>query len=204
MNPKQIVLGVTGASGAPYLLGLLRVLADAGVGIHLTVSSLGKRLLVEELQIKSITAESLGIPDCSNQLFVYNDKDLGAKIASGTFLHDGMIVLPCSSNTLGAIASGVTNTLVQRAAAVTLKEKRPLVLAHRESPVSLIDLRNMCSVSEAGATIAPLSPGFYMMPDSIQDIVDFMVGKLADLLRIEHDLPIRWNPTSQANAHVLP
>jgi 4-hydroxy-3-polyprenylbenzoate decarboxylase len=201
---KQIVVGVTGASGAPYLLGLLRVLADAGASIHLTVSSLGKRLLVEERQIKNINAESLGIADRSNQLVVYSDKDLGAKIASGTFLHDGMIVLPCSSNTLGAIASGITNTLVQRAAAVSLKENRPLILAHRESPVSLVDLRNLCSVSEAGATIAPLSPGFYMMPDSIQDIVDFMVGKLADLLRIEHDLPIRWNPTSQANNCVFP
>jgi len=201
---KRIVVGVTGASGAPYLLGLLRVLADAGVEIHLTVSSLGKRLLSEELQIKKVDAESLGISDHTDQLVLYNNKDLGATIASGTFLHDGMIVLPCSSNTLGAISSGITNTLVQRAAAVTLKEKRPLVLAHRETPLSHIDLRNLCTAFEAGATIAPLSPGFYMMPESIQDIVDFMVGKLADTLGVEHTMPIRWNPANSSNSIVFP
>ncbi|MBC8309828.1 MAG: UbiX family flavin prenyltransferase [Planctomycetes bacterium] len=190
---KRIVVGVTGASGAPYLLGLLRILAENGVEIHLTVSSLGKRLLNEELGIRNITAECLGIPECSESLVVHNNNDLGATIASGTFLHDGMVVLPCSSNTLGAVASGITNTLVQRAALVCLKEKRMVVLAHRESPLSLIDLRNMCTLSEAGAVIAPLSPGFYMKPTSLEDVVGFMVGKIADLLGIHHSLPIRWN-----------
>jgi 4-hydroxy-3-polyprenylbenzoate decarboxylase len=160
----------------------------------LTISTLGKRLLVEEVGVTTINAESLGIPEHESKLVIYNDRDLGAKIASGTFLHDGMIVLPCSSNTLGAITSGITNTLVQRAASVTLKEKRTLVLAHRESPLSLIDVRNMCTATEAGAIIMPLSPGFYMKPESLQDIVDFMVGKLADSLGVEHSLPIRWNP----------
>ncbi len=191
---SRIVVGVTGASGAPYLIGLLKLLADAGVEIHLTISTLGKRLLVEEVGLTVISAESLGIPEHESKLVIYNDKDLGAKIASGTFLHDGMIVLPCSSNTLGAISSGITNTLVQRAASVTLKEKRKLILAHRESPLSLIDLRNMCTATEAGAVIAPLSPGFYMNPESLQDIVDFVVGKLADSVGVEHSLPIRWNP----------
>ncbi len=194
---KRIVVGVTGASGSPYLLRLLRIFADAGVEIHLTVSTLGKRLLVEESNITTITAQSLGIPNSVQNLVVYNDKDLGATIATGTFLHDGMIVLPCSSNTLGAIASGVTNTLVQRAAAVALKEKRRLVLAHRESPISLIDLRNMCTVAEAGGVVAPLSPGFYMMPETIGDIVDFVAGKLADLVGVPHELPIRWTSTTE-------
>ena len=199
MRRKKIVVGVTGASGAPYLLAFLHLLVEADVDVHLTISTLGKRLLAEESDITSIHAESLGISEFGNAITVYNNKDLGAKIASGTFLHDGMIVLPCSSNTLGAIASGITNTLVQRAAAVTLKERRLLVLAHRESPLSLIDIRNMCTATEAGAVIAPLSPGFYMLPDSIQDVVDFMAGKLADLLLVEHSLPIRWNPeTSRA------
>ena len=193
---KKIVVGVTGASGAPYLLRLLRLLAEADIEIHLTVSTLGKRLLAEELNITTISVHTLGIPDYEQNLIVYNNKDLGATIASGTFLHDGMIVLPCSSNTLGAISSGVTNTLVQRAAAVTLKEKRPLVLAHRESPLSLIDLRNMCTVTEAGAVIAPLSPGFYMIPESIGDMVDFMAGKLADLMGVPHECPIRWNSSN--------
>ncbi len=194
---KKIVVGVTGASGAPYLLSLLRVLAEADVEIHFAISSLGRRLLAEELNITSISASGLGIPNHTHKLIIYRDKDLGAKIASGTFLHDGMIVLPCSSNTLGAIASGITNTLVQRAASVTLKERRRLVLAHRESPVSAIDLRNMCSVTDAGGIIAPLSPGFYMRPHSVQDIVDLMVGKLADLLFVDHSLPIRWNPSEK-------
>jgi len=199
---KRIVVGVTGASGAPYLLRLLRLFAEADVEIHLTISTLGKRLLAEELNITSLTALGLGIPDYEQNLVVYNDKDLGATIASGTFLHDGMIVLPCSSNTLGAIASGITNTLVQRAASVTLKEKRMLVLAHRESPLSLIDLRNMCTVTEAGGVIAPLSPGFYMMPESIGDLVDFMAGKLADLVGVPHDCPIRWKAVNEQQALV--
>ncbi len=195
---KNIVVGVTGASGAPYLLRFLQVLSEADVGIHLAVSSLGKRLLAEELNITSITAAGFGIPHHKHKLTIYNDKDLGAKIASGTFLHDGMIVLPCSSNTLGAISSGITNTLVQRAAAVSLKERKTLVLAHRETPVSMIDLRNMCAVTEAGAIVAPLSPGFYMNPSSMQDVIDFMVGKLADLLKINHSLQIRWNPSEKS------
>ena len=191
---RRIVVGVTGASGAPYLIGLLKVLAEADVEIHLTVSTLGKRLLAQEVGVTTINAENLGIPEHESKLVVYNDKDLGAKIASGTFLHDGMIVLPCSSNTLGAISSGITCSLVQRAASVTLKEKRKLIRAHRESPLSLVDLRNMCAVTEAGAVIAPLSPGFYLNPESLQDVVDFMVSKLADSLQVHHQLPIRWNP----------
>ena len=190
--PKRIVVGVSGASGSPYLLRFLRILAESGVEIHLTISTLGKRLLAEELQITSVSASQLGIPEYEKNLIVYNNKDLGASIASGTFLHDGMIVLPCSSNTLGAIASGITNNLVQRAAAVTLKEKRRLVLAHRETPLGLIDIRNMCTLTEAGGVIAPLSPGFYMLPESIEDMVDFMVGKLLDLVGVNHTLPVRW------------
>ena len=193
MMPKRVVVGVSGASGSPYLLRFLRILAESEVEIHLAISTFGKRLLAEELRITSISALQLGIPEYEQNLTVYNNKDLGASIASGTFLHDGMVVLPCSNNTLGAIASGTTSNLVQRAAAVTLKERRRLVLAHRETPLSLIDLRNMCAVAEAGAVIAPLSPGFYLLPESIEDMVDFMVGKLLDLVGVNHALPVRWN-----------
>jgi 4-hydroxy-3-polyprenylbenzoate decarboxylase len=193
---KRIVIGVTGASGAPYLTRFIRVLVDAGVEVHLTVSTLGKRLLAEELGISKVDATTLGVSDQSALLVVHNNNDLGATIASGTFLHDGMVVLPCSSNTLGAIASGITTSLVQRAAAVTLKERRTLVLAHRESPISLIDLRNLTTVAEAGGVIAPLSPGFYMNPESLDDVIDFMVGKLADTVGVEHSLPVRWRGTA--------
>ena len=193
MTHKKIVVGVTGASGAPYFIKVLHLLLEAGVEVHLTVSSLGKRLLFEESNITSINADGLGVSKHTNNLFIYGDKNLGATIASGSFLHDGMLVLPCSSNTLGAIGSGVTNTLVQRAAAVTLKERRRLVLAHRESPISLIDIQNMSKITEAGGIIAPLSPGFYMQPTSIDDLIDFVAGKLVDLLGVEHNMPVRWN-----------
>lgn len=197
MTNKRIVVGVTGASGAPYLIRFLQLILASDIEVHLTISDLGRRVLFEESDIRSIDAEGLKVSDFENKLIVYNDRDLGARIASGSFLHDGMIILPCSSNTLGAIASGITNTLVQRAAAVTLKERRKLVLAHRESPVSLIDIRNMSTVVEAGAVVAPLSPGFYMRPEGIDDIVDFMVGKLIDLMHVEHELPVRWDPIVQ-------
>ena len=193
MTHKKIVVGVTGASGAPYFIKVLHLLLEAGVEVHLTVSSLGKRLLFEESNITSINADGLGVSKHANNLYIYGDKNLGATIASGSFLHDGMLVLPCSSNTLGAIGSGVTNTLVQRAAAVTLKERRRLVLAHRESPISLIDIQNMSKITEAGGIIAPLSPGFYMQPTSIDDLIDFVAGKLVDLLGVEHNMPVRWN-----------
>ena len=193
MNNKRIVVGVTGASGAPYLLRVLTLLLESGAEVHLTVSQLGKRVLFEESNITNITAEELGVGQYQDSLVVYGDKDLGANIASGSFLHDGMIILPCSSNTLSAIASGITNTLVQRAAAVSLKERRKLVLAHRESPVSLVDTKNMCSVTEAGGIIAPLAPGFYMQPKTMRDLVDFMAGRLVDLVGVEHNMPVRWN-----------
>ena len=196
MRQKRIVVGVTGASGAPYCIRLIKLLLEQDVEVHLTVSDLGKRLLFEESNVTKVDAHQLGVSEWKNNLVLYNDKDLGALIASGTFVHDGMIILPCSSNTLGAVASGITNTLVQRAASVTLKEGRRLVLAHRESPLSLIDLRNMSTMTEAGAIVAPLSPGFYMNPTTIEDLVDFMAGKLVDLLHVDHELPVRWNQPS--------
>ncbi len=194
MKQKRIVVGITGASGAPYVVRFIQVLLESGAEVHLAVSTLGRRLLFEECAIHDIDATGFSVGDFSEQLFVYNDRDLGARIASGTFVHDGMFVLPCSSNTLGAIASGITNTLVQRAAAVVLKERRRLVLAHRETPLSLIDIKNMSTVTEAGAIVAPLSPGFYMTPTTIPDLVDFMVGKLVDLADIDHEMPVRWDP----------
>ncbi len=194
MSYKKIVIGVTGASGAPYFLRVLHLLLEADVEVHLAVSDLGKRLLFEESNITGVSAEKLGVPEFETNLVIYSNKDLGALIASGSFLHDGMIVLPCSSNTLGAIASGITNNLVQRAAAVTLKERRTLILAHRESPVSLIELQNMCTVTQAGGIVAPLAPGFYMQPKSIDDIVDFIAGKLVDLIGVDHAMPVRWKP----------
>jgi len=188
---KRIIIGITGASGAPYAVRTIRLLAAAGVEIHLAASSLGKRLLNDEVGVRKLNADELtgGLGD---RLIIHNDNDVGAQIASGSFLHDGMIIVPCSSNTLGAIAGGMTQSLVQRAAMVTLKERRRLVLAHRETPLSHIDLVNMVRVSEAGAVVCPLAPGFYMNPQSLDDIIDFMAGRLLDLVGVEHDLKTRW------------
>ena len=151
MNSKIVVVGVTGASGAPYAVRVIQLLTGAGVEVHLTVSTMGRRLLFEESNISTLYAEEFGVDE--QLLVIHNDKDLGSSIASGTFLHDGMIIVPCSSNSVGAIASGLTNTLVQRAAAVTLKERRTLVVAHRETPLSHIDVENIATLSRAGAIV---------------------------------------------------
>lgn len=187
----RIIIGITGASGAAYSRRVIELLTDRTVEVHLAVSALGKRLLADELGMKRIDPDALS-GGAGHLVTVHNDNDLGAVIASGSFLHDGMIIVPCSSNTMGAIAAGITNNLVQRAAMVTLKERRKLILAHRESPLSHIDILNMARLSEAGAIIAPLSPGFYMLPETLDDVVDFMAGKLLDLVGVEHALNTRW------------
>ncbi|MEE8147067.1 MAG: UbiX family flavin prenyltransferase [Longimicrobiales bacterium] len=187
----RIVVGVTGASGAVYARRVMELLAEGGLEIHLTVSALGRRLLFDELGMKRLDADAL-TGGRGELVTVYNDNDVGASIASGSFLTDGMVIVPCSSNTLGAIAAGLGDNLVKRAAAVCLKERRRLVVAHRETPASHIDLCNMKRLSKAGAVIAPLSPGFYLRPKTIDDLVDFMAGRILDLLGVEHDLDIRW------------
>jgi len=190
MTTKRIVVGVTGASGAPYTVRVIQLLVEHGVEVHLAVSAVGRRLLFEESNISTLCAEQFNVDE--QLLIIHNEKDFGSSIASGSFLHDGMIIVPCSSNSVGAIANGVTNTLVHRAAAVSLKERRVLVIAHRETPMSAIDVENLATLSRSGAIIAPLSPGFYMQPKTIDDLVDFMAGKLVDLVGIHHDLPVRW------------
>jgi 4-hydroxy-3-polyprenylbenzoate decarboxylase len=130
----------------------------------------------------------------TSRLFLYDVNDLGSRLASGTFRTDGMVICPCSSNTLGAIAAGLADTCITRAAAVHLKERRKLILVHREMPVSRIDLENMLRVDAAGGIICPAAPGFYGRPASVDDLVDFVAGKVLDLLGIDHDLLPRWQP----------
>jgi flavin prenyltransferase len=186
-----IIIGITGASGAMYSVRIIELLAAADVEVHLAISALGRRLLFDELGMKRLDAEAL-TGGRGRLLTMHNDNDLGAAIASGSFLSRGMVIVPCSANTLGKIAAGITDNLVQRAAAVTLKERRRLVLAYRESPMSHIDILNMQRISEAGGIIAPLAPGFYLLPKLIDDLVDFMAGKLLDLMGVPHDLHTRW------------
>lgn len=188
--PSRIVVGITGASGALYATRTIGMLLDAGREVHVAVTPLGRRLLADELDMKRLDPDALS-GGRGAQVVLHGDNDYGAAIASGSFVHDGMIIVPASSNTLNAIAAGLTGTLVQRAALVTLKERRRLVIAHRESPLTLIDIRSMETLTLSGAIIAPLNPGFYLLPKSIGEVVDFMAGKLLDLVGIRADVP-RW------------
>jgi 4-hydroxy-3-polyprenylbenzoate decarboxylase len=188
---RRIVVGVTGASGATYARRVMELLADAGIEMHLTVSTLGRRLLFDELDMRRVDPDAL-TAGRGELVTLYNDNDVGAAIASGSFVHDGMVVVPCSANTLGAIAAGLGDNLVRRAAAVALKERRRLILGYREMPASHIDVCNMKRLGEAGAVIAPLAPGFYLLPKTIDDLVDFVAGRLVDLLGVEHSLDTRW------------
>lgn len=197
---RRVVVGISGASGAGYATRLLEVLLSDGHEVHLVVTEFGRRLLHDELGIAALSLEALtprlaahaDRARIERRLFIHPHKDVGAVIASGSFLHDGMIVVPCSSTALGYIASGSGSNLLGRAAMVTLKERRPLVLVHRESPLSYVDIKNMETITLAGGIIAPANPGFYLLPKSIDELIDFVVGKCLDLLRIEHDLKTRW------------
>jgi len=195
----QIVVGITGASGALYAQRFIQGLAAAGAHAHLVVSPMGRRLLHDELGMETIDPAALACTPRHN-VTVYNCNDLGAKLASGSFIHDGMVIVPCSSNTLGGIASGLGNNLILRAAAVTLKERRKLVLCHREMPLSPIDINNYKMLTDAGAIIAPANPGFYLNPTSVGEIADFVAGRLLDLVGVPHDLPIRWREDKQRDA----
>lgn len=205
---RRFVVGVSGASGAPYALRLLEQLLLAGHELHLVVSEYGRRLLFDECDVRRVDFEELcphlasspAGATLGSRLVCHPNKDVGAVIASGSFLHAGMVVVPCSSTTLGAMATGSGSNLLTRAAMVTLKENRPLVVCHREMPLSLVDLENMRTLRLAGATLCSPNPGFYLLPRSIHDLVDFTVGKVLDLLGVGHGLGTRWEDSGAARA----
>jgi len=188
---KRLIVGITGASGAVYARRLIECLCDARVDVHVVVTPLGARLFLDELGLGKISAQTLLGRACDH-LTLHAYRDVGGLLASGSFYTNGMVVCPCSSNTLASIAAGLADNMLDRAAAVTLKEMRRLVVVPREMPMSRIDLLNALRLSEAGAIICPAAPGFYMMPKSIDDLVDFVVGKILDLFRVPHDLNTRW------------
>ncbi|USO00124.1 MAG: UbiX family flavin prenyltransferase [Phycisphaeraceae bacterium] len=194
---KSFVVGVSGASGAPYAARTLEQLLVSGAEVHLVVTKHGRRLLADELGVTRLELADLcpnlaPVPGLADRLIVHPNEDVGAVIASGSFLHHGMAVVPCSSTSLGAIASGSGSNLLTRAAIVTLKERRPLIVCHREMPLGLIDIENLRTLALAGATLCSPNPGFYLRPASVHDIVDFTVGKVLDLLGVDHHLRIRW------------
>lgn len=193
MNDRPIVVAITGASGAPYAVRLLECLVRAKRPTQLIVSSHGLRLLDTELGIDSVDAlrERVGA-DWNRFVKTFDDSDRGAAPASGSALSAGMVICPCSMGTLSAIAQGSSRSLVERAADVTLKERRPLILVPRETPLSAIHLENMLRVTRAGAIVMPAAPGFYHRPASIDDLVNFIVARVLDHLGIEQDLVARW------------
>jgi 4-hydroxy-3-polyprenylbenzoate decarboxylase len=192
MTTYPVVLAITGASGAPYAVRLLEVLARAHVPVELIISSHGWRLLETESGIvddKGLKAATGG--DWSS-VTVYPDNDRGAPPASGSHRTAGMVICPCSMGTVSAIAQGSSRSLVERAADVQLKERRKLILVPRETPFSLIHLRNLTAVTEAGAVVIPAAPGFYHRPTSIDELIDFIVQRIVDQLGLDLSITPRW------------
>jgi len=196
---KKIIVAITGASGAVYGVRLLHMLqATEGVQTHLTVSSSGLLTLRHELQMERAQLDSLAD-------VVHSAHDVGAQIASGSFQCDGMVIAPCSMRTLAAVAHGLSDNLVTRAADVMLKERRRLVLMVRETPLNLAHLRNMTSVTEMGGIIFPPVPSFYHQPASIDDIVNQTVGRVLDMLGLPQQGAPRWDglPADIASVHAV-
>jgi len=189
-----IVVGITGASGAPYAVRLLQQLVAAHRPVSLIVSKFGMRLLDTEVGIGSIDAlrTAVGKDAWDSCIETYGNDDRGAPPASGSALTSGMIVCPCSMGTLSAISVGASRSLIERAADVTLKERRKLVLVPRETPLSAIHLGNMLRLTRAGAVIMPAAPGFYHRPKQVSDLVDFVVARMLDQLGVEQKLVKRW------------
>jgi flavin prenyltransferase len=187
-----VVLAITGASGAAYGVRLLEVLARHDVPVWLIASAHGLRLLREECGIESLDALRAGAGAHDSSIRVFPDGDRGALPASGSQRTAGMVICPCSMGTVAAVAAGTSRSLVERAADVTLKEGRRLILVPRETPLSLVHLRNLVAVAEAGATVVPAAPGFYHRPTRVEQLVDFIVQRVVDQLGLEIDFAPRW------------
>lgn len=192
MSRLPVVFAITGASGAPYAVRLLEVLATHHVPTWLLVSSHGWRLLEEECGIEDEPALRKATGGDWENVTVFDDKDRGAKPASGSARTAGMVVCPCSMGTVAAIAHGTSRSLIERAADVTLKERRRLILVPRETPLSLVHLRNLTLATEAGAVVLPAAPGFYHRPAKVADLVDFVVQRVLDHLELDIALVGRW------------
>jgi 4-hydroxy-3-polyprenylbenzoate decarboxylase len=192
MSSHPVVLALTGASGALYGIRLLDVLARQRVPVWLIPSEHGMRLMREECGIKSVEGLREATGGDWASVTVFPDDDRGAKPASGSQRTSGMVVCPCSMGTVAAIAVGASRSLVERAADVTLKERRKLILVPRETPLSLIHLRNLVAVAEAGAVVIPAAPGFYHRPTRVSELVDFIVQRILDQLEIDIEIARRW------------
>jgi 4-hydroxy-3-polyprenylbenzoate decarboxylase len=198
---SPLVLGITGASGAPYAVRLLEVLLEAGRDVHLSISPSGQAVIGEELDLRidldrfepeTLLGKASPAIKKLNHLSYYHHKNLMAPIASGSFLTAGMVICPCSGSTLSAVAHSMGENLIHRAAEVHLKERRKLVVVPRETPLSLPQLKNMQAIHEAGAVVLPASPGFYHGATTVADLVDFVVARICDQLGVANTLMRRW------------
>jgi flavin prenyltransferase len=204
MAGNDLVLAFTGASGVPYGTRLLEVLLRAGRTVHLVISPSAVQVIEREVDRRVrpdrfVLADLLGERATEfdpEQVRYHHYMNFQAGIASGSFLTGGMVVCPCSMGTLAAIAHGLSQNLIHRAADVHLKERRSLILVPRETPLHLIQLRNLVACAEAGAVVLPAMPAFYTRPQSLQDAVDFIVGRICDQLGIEHHLSSRWGEST--------
>ena len=195
----NVAIAITGASGAIYATRTVAALLARGVRVELVISDYGRRLLREELgeaasvdNLMPYLAAKYGPEVGAGSIVLYGNRDLGATLASGSHDCRGMAIVPCSMKTLAAVAHGLSRSLVERAADVMLKEHRRLVIVPRETPMSLPQLRNMVLCAEAGAMILPAMPAFYQQPKTLDDLADFMAGKILSALGFEHDLYPPW------------
>lgn len=195
---RPYVVGITGASGSIYGIRLIQVLTELGYEIALVVSEAARLVIQEELQVPlgDLTDKdefrSLLEPSQLERVSLYAVKDLSAPLASGSYPTQGMVIIPCSTGTLGHLASGSTSNLIHRAAECTLKEGRRLVIVPREMPLSAIHLENLLKLARLGVRVLPASPAFYSGAETVQDLVDFVVGKVLDSLEISHAVYPRW------------
>ncbi len=198
-DTKSFIVAVTGASGAIYATRTMRAMLAAGNHVHLVLSKYGRYVMHEELgwepdneSILDFLARTTGDEIRAGTLEEHGVNDLTRAISSGSSPVSGMVVVPCSAKSLAAIAHGTSSNLIERSADVTLKERRPLVLVIRETPMNLIQLRNMVTVAEAGAAVLPAMPAFYQKPKSFDDLGDFIAGRALSLLGVDHELFERW------------
>ncbi len=196
---RTIALAITGASGAAYAMRTMAALMERGCHLEVVVSDYGRRLLRDELgegaaveRLREYLAERYGSVISRGSYTLLSNKDLGATLASGSHDCEAMVIVPCSMKTLAGVAHGLSRNLIERAADVMLKEQRRLIIVPRETPMSLPQLRNMVLCAEAGAMIMPAMPAFYQMPKTLDDLANFMAGKILGALSFEHDLYPKW------------
>lgn len=203
VNARRIAVAVTGASGAIYAARTIAALLAEGCELEIVFSDYGRRLMLDELgkdakveRLLDLLVERYGNDVRRGSFVLHNNKDLGATLASGSHRCESMVIVPCTMKTMAGVAHGLSQSLIERAADVMLKEKRRLVLVPRETPLSLPDLRNMVLCAEAGAMILPAMPAFYQMPKTIDDLADFLAGKILNALGFEQQLFPAWAGTT--------